>query len=255
MCSIVILRRPSDPWPVVIGANRDEMRQRPWTPPGRLWSDRPQITAGLDLLAGGTWMGANDDGVVAAILNRMNSLGPLAGARSRGELVLEALDHADAWSAASALGEIDVTAYRAFNMVVIDDRAGFWLRNLGAEEGARQVEIMPLPVGYSMITSHDRNDLASPRIAAFLPRFEAAEVPRPSAAAKGGDWHAWEELLAAGTPPGAAPGAAMTIDTDDGFGTVSSSLLALPARPTQAKPVWRFAAGRPDRVPFKRVAL
>src|SRR5215470_18040378 len=102
MCSIVILRRPGTDWPVILGANRDEMRLRPWTPPGRLWSDRPQVVAGLDLLAGGTWMGINDDGVVAAILNRMNSLGPLPGARSRGELVLEALDHADAWSAASA---------------------------------------------------------------------------------------------------------------------------------------------------------
>ena len=35
MCSIIILRRPSHPWPVVVGANRDEMLDRPWDAPAR----------------------------------------------------------------------------------------------------------------------------------------------------------------------------------------------------------------------------
>jgi len=40
-------------------------------------------------------------------MNRMNSLGPLPGKRSRGELVLEALDHADAREAAEALAALE----------------------------------------------------------------------------------------------------------------------------------------------------
>src|SRR5262245_8686154 len=136
MCSIVLLIRPGHDWPVIAAANRDEMRDRPWRPPGRHWPDRPQVVAGLDLLAGGRWLGINSDGVVAAVLNRVNALGPAPGFRSRGELVLEALDHADAAAAAVALADLAPAAYRPFNMVVFDNRDACWLRNLGPEEGS-----------------------------------------------------------------------------------------------------------------------
>ena len=86
---MVILRRPGHRWPVLIGANRDEMIDRPWQPPGRHWPDRPDVVAGLDSLAGGSWLGINDWGVAAAVLNRHGSLGPASERRSRGELVLE----------------------------------------------------------------------------------------------------------------------------------------------------------------------
>src|ERR1700751_3950190 len=127
MCTLVILRRRNHRWPVLIGANRDEMIDRPWKVPGRHWPDRPEVVAGLDLLAGGSWLGVNDWGVAAAVLNRGGSLGPAPGRRSRGELVLEALDHAEAAIAAEALGGLDPVAYRAFNMVVADNRDAFWL--------------------------------------------------------------------------------------------------------------------------------
>ncbi len=54
---------------------------------------------------------------------------------------------------------------------------------------------------------------------------------------------------------GGAAGA-MCIVTPSGFGTVSSSIIALPApeRPAR-KPVWRFAPGRPGEVAFEPVAL
>ena len=82
---------------------------------GPHWHDRHDVVAGKDQLAGGTWLGMNDQGVVAAILNRQNSLGPKEGFRSRGELPLEALDHADAASAADALAGINPEGYRPFN--------------------------------------------------------------------------------------------------------------------------------------------
>ena len=91
MCSIVILRQSDNEWPLIIGANRDEMASRKCLPPGRHWDDRPHVFAGKDLEAGGTWLGINNEGVVAAIMNRMDTLGPMEDKRSRGELVLEAL--------------------------------------------------------------------------------------------------------------------------------------------------------------------
>lgn len=250
MCTLVILRRPGDDWPLLLAANRDEMNDRPWQPPGRHWPDRPEVTAGRDLLSGGSWMGVNDHGLVAAVLNRHGSLGPAPGKRSRGELVLEALDHAEATEAARALAEIEPRAYRSFNLVVADSRDAFWLRHLG--EDAEQVVAMPLPPGLSMLTAHDRNDpRGSPRQRLYLPRFREAPVPDPGA----GDWRAWETLLASREElPGEGPASAMTLSLPNGFGTVSGSLLALPAAPIRP-PLWRFAAGPPDRTPFETVAL
>ena len=44
--------------------------------------------------------------------------------------------------------------------------------------------------------------------------------------------------------------------TQGGFGTVSSSIIALPGPETAIKkPVWRFAPGRPGEVPYEAVAL
>src|SRR5262245_38219118 len=107
LCTVVILRRPDHDWPLILGANRDEMRDRAWLPPARHWPDRPEVRAGRDEEAGGTWLGINDHGVVAAILNRPGTLGRAPFTRSRGELALEALDHADAADAVGALEDLD----------------------------------------------------------------------------------------------------------------------------------------------------
>ncbi|MEQ8965639.1 MAG: NRDE family protein [Azospirillaceae bacterium] len=255
MCSVVILRRPDHSWPVVIAANRDEMADRPAAPPDRHWPDRPEIVAGLDRLSGGSWLGLNDAGVVAAVLNRAGTLGPADGKRSRGELVLEALEHADAVDAASALAELESRAWRPFNLLVADDRDAYWIAAPDADDPRpdRPVRVRPVPEGVSMLTAHDLNDRSSPRIARYLPKFEAAVPPDPDT----GDWAAWEALLAeTGAEPGAGPLGGLAVVTDTGYGTVSSSLIALPDTGlAERKPVWRFAAGRPGTAPFTPVTL
>ncbi|HET8726388.1 MAG TPA: NRDE family protein [Alphaproteobacteria bacterium] len=238
MCTFVILRRPDHPWPVLIAANRDEMRDRLWQAPARHWTDRPNVVGGMDELAGGSWLAVNDEGVVAAIMNRRGTLGPMEGKRSRGELVLEALDHADASDAAVALSELNPRAYRPFNMVLADNRDAYWIVNRGT--GRRFVEVLPLPAGLSMICADDRNDPQSSRIRFNLPRFEAAPVPDAGA----GDWSAWESLLESREhDPADGPEGALRIETGRGFATTSSSLIALPAIDLpNVRPIWRFAA-------------
>jgi len=253
MCTLVLLRRPAHSWPLILAANRDEMAGRPWDPPARHWPDRPEVVAGRDRLAGGSWLGLNDLGVVAGVLNRRGSLGPAPDARSRGELVLEALDHADAAAAADALAALDPRAYRSFNLVVADDRDAFWIRGLG-REGPARVAVAPVPASVSMLTAYDLDDPGDGRIATFLPRFRAAAPPDPDA----GDWAAWETLLATRPPEGApARESAMSFALDSGFGTRSSSLIALPSRALEPerRPLWRFAAGAPDHTPFMPVTL
>jgi hypothetical protein len=249
MCTLVILRRPSHRWPVLIGANRDEMMERPAHPPGRHWPDRPEVTAGLDLLAGGSWLGLNDWGVAAAVLNRTGSLGPAPGRRSRGELVLEALDHADAVAAAAALSALDPLSYRSFNLIVVDSRDGFWLRHAG--DG--RIEVHPIKEGLSLIAAGDLDDLGTRRLELALPRFRAAPVPDPER----GDWSAWESLLACDeAPPGERAEAALRFRTASGFATVSSALLALPSHEEPAlAPVFRYAEWLPHRTGWHDIDL
>ncbi len=243
MCTLVILRRPGNPWPLLLAANRDEMTDRPWSGPARHWPDRPEVVAGRDELAGGTWLGVNDHGVAAGILNRPDALGPDPGKRSRGELVLEALDHADADEAAAALAALEGSSYRAFNLVIADNRDAFWLKS----KGDGPVGAQPLPKGLSMITAFDLNDAASPRIARYRPGFEAAAAPDPAA----GDWRAWIELLAAReASPGVGEEGAMRIDPATGFGTLSSSLIALPAA---GEAVYLFSATPPGEGAYEPV--
>lgn len=245
MCTVIIAFQPGADWPLIMAANRDEMRNRPWKPPGRHWPDRADVVAGLDELAGGSWLGVNDTGVVAAILNREGTLGPQTGKRSRGELVLEALDHADAGAAAQALADLNTTAYRPFNMIVVDDRDVYWLALRAGEEG-RPLGVRPLTAGLWMLTAFDANDQSDPRIARYLPRFQAAPLPDPPSK----QWQSWENLLGSRDWDGdVGPKGALCFEMPSGFGTSSAALIALPNRTrpsSEDKAVWRFCSAPPD---------
>ena len=93
---------------------------RPWDSPAAYWPGQPGIVAGRDRTGGGTWMGINRAGLVAAVLNRPGSLGPAPGKRSRGELPLLALGHQTARTAAASIATLDGALYRSFNMVLAD---------------------------------------------------------------------------------------------------------------------------------------
>ena len=248
MCTLALAYRPDADWPILLGVNRDESIARPSLTPGRHWSDRPHVRAGKDLEAGGTWLGLGDQGMVAGVLNRPESLGPAPDKRSRGELVLMALDHADAPTAAKALAQENAADYRPFNLVIADQCHAFWIRNLGMGT----MVCWPFPLGISLITAHDRNDLGSGRIRTYLPRFHVAPLPKPGQ----GRWETWAALLACREfDDEADPASAMTIVGKGGFGTVSSALIALPSPHQKAAPVFQFANGRPDETPFEDVAI
>lgn len=251
MCTLIMLHRPDHEWPLLVAGNRDEMRDRPWRPPGRHWSDRPGVVAGLDEQGGGSWLGVNDHGVVAAVMNREGSLGPVPDRRSRGELVLEALDHAEAGAAAEALADLSPLAYRAFNLFVGDPVGAWWIRH--PDDGSPGMEVVEISPGLHMLTAGELDDLTVPRVRVYLPQFRGADAPRPEA----DDWRAWRALLASRLyPEDAGPRAAMNLDLPGGFGTVCSQFLAIPRHPGFGpKPVYLFAAGPPDRSAFEAVAV
>jgi hypothetical protein len=230
MCSIILR---IDENGTHIAANRDELLARAWQPPAAHWPEHPGIIAGRDITAGGTWLGVNQHGVMAAILNRHGSLGPAPGKRSRGELPLAALAHPTAQAAAVAMAKLDASTYRSFNLVIADQDSAFLLRGLdsGTPDSQRLVP------GTWMITSGEPNDVSLPRIAKHLPKF--ASTP----------FAGWTALLADNTGPWTAT---LNIPPQNGFGTVCSSLITLPK---SGATKWLFAAGPPGDTAFENIAL
>ena len=77
--------------PLLLLGNRDEFHPRP-TRAASFWNEegQPQLLAGKDLEAGGTWLGVTRSGRFAALTN-IRSPEARQGPRSRGKLVLDYL--------------------------------------------------------------------------------------------------------------------------------------------------------------------
>jgi len=101
MCLILLAWQSHPDYPLVVAANRDEFYKRP-TAPAAFWPDHPQVLAGRDLAAGGTWMGITRQGRFAALTNFRDPSRQEPQAPSRGRLV------ADAEHLGADLGEPDL---------------------------------------------------------------------------------------------------------------------------------------------------
>lgn len=245
MCTLVLLLRPDHRWPVIIGANRDELVARTWKPPARHWPERPGVRGGIDLERGGTWLAVNEAGVVAMLLNRPTP-DPLApGFRTRGELPLLALEQDSAIDAAAAVMQLDAARWKPFNLVVADRHAAIWLRADGDLTRHR------FPAGLSLLANGELNAMSHARIGTYRPLFEQASAPDPDH----DRWEEWTRLLGQAPPLDGPTEAGMVIPVDHrGFGTVSSAVLALPADAGRP-PAWKFAPGPPDRTGFAAVPM
>lgn len=167
MCTLAIYFQVFGDYPVVVAANRDEYLDRAALPPTML-GERPRIVGGKDLRAQGTWLGINEYGLVAGLLNRrIADSGPNdANLRSRGLLCLDALQHSSAAEAARYLASQRARDYNAFNLLLASREAAFVAYNRGAE-----IEIMQLAPGMHLLTNADVDDFECPRISRSYSRF------------------------------------------------------------------------------------
>lgn len=85
MCLILFAYQHHSDYPLIIAANRDEFFDRP-TKSAHYWPESPEIFAGKDLQAGGTWMGVTRQGRFAAVTNYRSTHTPPNPAISRGAL-------------------------------------------------------------------------------------------------------------------------------------------------------------------------
>jgi uncharacterized protein with NRDE domain len=230
MCLLALLYRVLDDAPLVIGANREEYYRRGGEPPRLLGT--PPAVAGIDPLAGGTWLGGNAWGVVVAITNRRKTRLP-AEPRSRGLLARDLLACSSARQAAwTATRELERDLYAGCNFLCADAdqavviHAGDWLR------------VRPLPPGIHVLANADINDPTDAR-ATHAARWLEEQDFRNSA-----DCLRGLRRLCASPEPDGSP----ICFRDATRGTVSSTLLALP-RDLAAGTMWH-AQGSPDRVPY-----
>jgi len=140
MCLISLAFDNHPDYALLLAANRDEYYRRP-TAPAQFWAEAPQVLAGRDLQAGGTWMGITADGRLAAVTNHRNPTSTPDAPRSRGFLTLEfltgglgAMDYLEALDQESG-------QYAGFNLLLMDASGLYYYSNI-----ARDIRSLPAGV-------------------------------------------------------------------------------------------------------------
>lgn len=217
MC-VLVLRVDRAAW---VAANRDEAYARPFSAPRR-WVAPVPFWAPRDEEEGGTWIGVNARGLVAAITNR-STLREHAGRASRGHLVAGLLERPDAAAARAWLEAELARAPRNPCQLCVVQGARAWLCRVG-EDDVTWHDLRPGIHVLSNLHEPDEIDFALPPDAApegAVPILAdpAPRLPRGFAVCKRAGWR----------------------------GTVASAVIEPGVR-------FLFAGGPPDETPYEAVA-
>ncbi|NNC15421.1 NRDE family protein [Corallococcus exiguus] len=235
MCTVLILRNAHPEWPLVLAANRDEFYARPAHGP-KVLSESPRVVGGQDVERGGTWMGVTHEGVVVALTNQRGARSLGLAPRSRGEVVLRALQAGSVEAIERYLGTLPAPEFLPFNLLYGDART---LRVAYARPGHAHLLHEDVPDGVHVLPNDSLDNLALPK------------VRRAHALAEGVAKRPWPELVTglqaalgdhalppreAATGPLSEDGLpadflqqlqALCIHTSEGYGTRSSAIVAL----------------------------
>lgn len=127
MCLIAFAWRAHPRWRLVLVGNRDEFHARP-TAPLASWDEAPQILAGRDLEAGGTWAGVGAQGRASVITNVRDMSADHSGL-SRGLLVADYLGSTLPARAHAIELMASARDYRPFNLLTFDRDDAYYLGN------------------------------------------------------------------------------------------------------------------------------
>ena len=153
MCLILLAWRAHSDYPLIVAANRDEYFHRP-TATAEFWCDKnqPNLLAGRDLQAGGTWMGITRDGRFAALTNYRQKEDRQIDTPSRGIIVSHFLSKHQPAETCLADMTKHFADYRGFNLLcgTLDD--GLWHyanRDASGQPGHRMQALAPGIYGLS----------------------------------------------------------------------------------------------------------
>jgi uncharacterized protein with NRDE domain len=181
MCLIVFGWRAHPRYSLLVAANRDEFHGRQATPVA-FWRDRPEILAGRDLQAMGTWMGVSRSGRFAAVTNYRGAREPSA-AESRGALVSTFL--AGSMSAADYMADVARRAsrYSGFNLLACDRQELWWMSN--RDGSPRRLDPGYYALGNLLLDSPDVQPLkqriadTAPAVEPYFTVLSAAKIVHP----------------------------------------------------------------------------
>lgn len=232
-------------YPLLVAANRDEQYDRPSAPP-QLLGKEPRIVAGRDLRAGGTWLGVNEHGLLAAMLNRrINSQNvSFPDARSRGLLCMDLLARRSAADAESFFRDHQ-SSYNPFTALVADQKDAHVSYNVG-----KKILTQKLEPGLHVFSSAAEFDLHSAKADRAYSLFgQVGEKLRRNGGTKLETITALRSALADHSlPAGSAdPGDSICVHRDSS-GTVSSSIVLF--SPSSARFEMFHCAGAPCQNAF-----
>jgi uncharacterized protein with NRDE domain len=132
MCLILFALNAHPDYPFVLAANRDEFTKRP-AHKAHWWSYFPDVFGGIDLEAGGTWLGITRQGRFTALTNVRDLSNINPDAPSRGELTYKFLTQNPTNGDFATLLERRKTMYNGFNILWgnIAAQEIFWFSNYG----------------------------------------------------------------------------------------------------------------------------
>jgi uncharacterized protein with NRDE domain len=243
VCTFIVAWQVFVDTPVAVAANRDEAYDRPAEPPS-VREGEPSVLAPRDAEAGGTWIGVNEHGVLAALTNRWVDA-DLAGERSRGLLVDDVLSEPTAEDAGRRIERaVRADEYQGFNLVVADATAALYYEWDGS------LEFTQFDPGVHVVVNvgaDGRYVIPSFREAVAEAQAERADQLRTHLEpAPGETATAWHDRAAAAV----ADHEYGVCVHGDGYGTRSSSLIAIGREGTS----YRFAEGPPCETEYRDVS-
>ena len=232
MCILIVLRGLHDEHPLVVAGNRDERTDRPAAPPGLWLGERSRLLSPRDRRAGGTWLAVDANGRCAGITN-VTAVPPVPGAPSRGLLPHLALDQPSLEASVDAVASrVRAERHAGFQLVLADRERTFVLRHT---DTGLDVHEWHAPV--LVVTNEHAPGELDPR---GLAAATAPGIPLPQRL----------ELLATVLRDRGEPGGHAICKHGTTYGTVSSSLVAVPAA-DPLRLVWRYAPGPPDVTAYR----
>lgn len=130
MCLLFAAIKCHPQYKLILAANRDEFYNRP-TVPARFWKEAPGLLAGRDLEGGGTWLGINKEGKIAALTNYRDPASHRESAPSRGKLVSDFLMGKDEPQTYCSRLSRKASIYNGFNLLAGNVEEHCWFSNLG----------------------------------------------------------------------------------------------------------------------------
>lgn len=147
MCIAYLAIQAHPNWPLFIAANRDEFHARPTTAAAP-WPDFPDLLAGIDNLAHGTWLGVTRQGRFALLTN-YRDMAHEPKAASRGDLVASFLKGCAAPQDYAEQATREGKRYNGFNLIVGDTGQTYYAGNRHDTPGA-----VKLDAGRYVLSNH-----------------------------------------------------------------------------------------------------